>query len=112
MHQGQGQGLSDRFLGEQAGSPTVTLLQSEMPVHNHLAQGNSAGGDSLSPVNNVWSTLGQTRTPPPLYATASDTQMGPQALGITGSSFPHNNMSPYLVVNFIIAMQGVFPPRQ
>jgi microcystin-dependent protein len=111
MHQGQGAGLSDRFLGEQSGSQFVTLIQSEMPAHSHVAQSNTGGGNNLSPANNVWSTLGTTRTPPPLYQNAQNTTMSPQALSIAGGSLPHNNMSPYLVVTFIIAMQGVFPPR-
>lgn len=111
MNQGQGPGLSDRFLGETGGSEFVTLLESEMPSHNHSAQANSPG-TLQTPQQNLWSTLGTTRTPPPLYAAApSNTTMSPQALSIAGSSQPHNNMSPYLVLNFIIAMQGVFPPR-
>jgi microcystin-dependent protein len=111
MHQGQGQGLSDRFIGEVGGSPTVTLLNSEMPMHNHFARADGAGGNNASPAGNVWSTLGTTRTPPPLYSSTSNTQMSVQALAPAGGSQPHNNMSPYLVLTFIIALQGVFPPR-
>lgn len=111
MNQGQGPGLSDRFLGEKSGEENVTLLVSEMPSHNHQAQSNTAGGNNTSPTNNIWSTLGTTRTPPPVYFNATNTAMSPLATSISGSSLPHNNMSPYLVLNFIIAMQGVFPPR-
>ncbi len=111
MQQGQGPGLSQRFLGEQSGTPTVTLLTAEMPTHNHQAQANSGGNNKTSPVGNSWSTLGATRTPPPLYSDTQNSQMSGQALGLTGSDFPHNNMSPYLGLNFIIALQGIFPPR-
>ena len=111
MHQGQGSGLSPRSLGEQGGESTITLLQSEMPAHSHGAKANAAGNDQVSPVNNVWGALGTTRTPPPLYQTTQNTQMSPFALSLTGSSLPHNNMSPYLALTFIIAMQGVFPAR-
>jgi len=110
VHQGQGNGLSEYFLGQQGGSQFVTLLQSEMPAHTHTVQANSAGGGQISPVNNVWSSLAG-RTPPPLYASATNTQMSPMATAIAGSSLPHNNMCPYLALNFIIAMQGVFPAR-
>ncbi len=110
MHPGQGAGLSLRDLGETAGEQTVTLLQSEMPAHAHTAQ---AGADStaFTPVNNAWSTLGTTRTPPPLYQTTSNVQMNPFATSIAGGNLPHNNMPPFLGLTFIIAMQGVFPPR-
>lgn len=111
INQGQGQGLSDRFLGESAGEPSVTLLQTEMPAHSHTATGNTGGGNSTAAAANVWSVLGTTRTPPPLYHTATNTQMSPLALSLTGGGLPHNNMSPFLVLTFIIALQGVFPPR-
>ncbi len=110
MQPGQGAGLSLRDLGETGGEQTVTLLQTEMPAHLHTAQGGGAS-DSTSPVNNAWSTLGTTRTPPPLYQTTSNAQMNPFALGITGGNLPHNNMPPFLGLTFIIALQGVFPPR-
>lgn len=111
IHQGQGPGLSETFLGQSGGEQFVTLLQTEMPIHNHNAQGNAGGGNTTSPSNAVWSVLGTTRTPPPLYSAATNTPMSPFALSIAGGSLPHNNMSPFVVLTFIIAMQGVFPPR-
>ena len=114
IHQGQGNGLSEYFLGQQGGSEFVTLIQSEMPFHNHPANANAVAGNLPSPDQNLWAP--QTgRTPPNLYNNASSpgtVNMNFQATGIAGGSLPHNNMSPYLVVNFCIAMQGVFPPRQ
>ena len=110
MHQGQGPGLSQRFLGESGGEENVTLLQSEMPAHTHILQANPNQGDNLAPgpaIALASSTGGS------LYATGSPTLalMNFQALAPGGSSFPHNNMQPYLTLNFCIAMQGVFPPR-
>lgn len=111
LHHGQGPGLSDRVQGEMGGSATVTLLQSEMPAHNHsirawatdpadvqapqaaVALGRSAGG-------NAYDTN-----------TGSLVAMAPETLAVAGSSLPHNNLMPYLTLNFCIALQGVFPPR-
>jgi microcystin-dependent protein len=110
MNQGQGAGLSQRFLGEIGGASSVTLIDSELPGHTHLVGANAGGGNQASPVGGVWSSL-PGRTPPNLFASTSNTTMSPQAFAMAGSSQPHNNMSPYLVLNFIIAMQGIFPPR-
>jgi microcystin-dependent protein len=111
MHAGQGQGgLSQRFLGEQSGEQAVTLLVTEMPAHSHGAQATS-GSNQDTPAANAWSTIGTTRTPPALYNSAQNVQMSPFALAITGASSPHNNMSPYQCLTFIIALQGVFPAR-
>lgn len=113
VHQGDGPGLSQYFLGQQGGAEFVTLLQSEMPIHTHTLNANAVAGNLTDPSQNLWSPL-TGRTPPNLYNSASSpgaVNMNFQQLSIAGSSFPHNNMSPYLVVNFCIAMQGVFPPR-
>src|SRR4029450_245600 len=67
MHQGQGAGLSDRFLGESSGTPTVTLIQTETPAHTHPAKADgSGGGNQSAPNGNTWSGLAG-RTPPSLY---------------------------------------------
>ncbi len=111
MSQGQGAGLSDRFVGEQGGTPTVTLLQSEMPAHGHFMQAYTGdAGDSRTP--SPTASLAAT-SPGNLYnpTAAGVAPMNLQALSVTGSSFPHNNMMQYLTVLFVIAMQGVFPPR-
>jgi microcystin-dependent protein len=105
---GQGPGLSDRFLGEQSGVPSVTLLTSEMPLHIHQAQAKSSLGNSQTPAAMTWAGSNVAKQ---YVNTAPNIAMSGLALGITGSSFPHNNMQPYLAVNFIIALQGVYPQR-
>jgi microcystin-dependent protein len=109
MNQGQGNGLSPRFIGEQSGSQTVTLLTSEMPSHPHNAMGRSILGNNVSPAVSNWA--GSSIARPYLPDPSVNTQANPLALSLTGGSQPHNNMPPYLTLNFIIAMQGVFPPR-
>jgi microcystin-dependent protein len=111
LHQGQGPGLSDYVIGQSGGEQNVTLITTEMPVHNHQAMG-IAGGDQTAPGPGVvWGSLAG-RNPPPLYASGNpDVTMSPFATGVVGSSFPHNNLQPLLVLNFIIAQQGIFPAR-
>jgi microcystin-dependent protein len=111
IHQGQGAGLSDRVLGEVSGVSSVTLLTSEMPNHTHTLKAYTGDpGDSRKP--EPTSSLAST-SPGNAYqpSNASLALMNPQALSVAGSSFPHNNMQPFLCVLFIIALQGVFPPR-
>jgi microcystin-dependent protein len=108
MQQGQGQGLSERFLGEQSGEQTVTLNQSEMPVHTHALNGTNQLQNLPDPANH---TLARANANAYVTSPASFTQMNPLAIGITGGGLPHNNMPPYLTLTFIIALQGIFPPR-
>jgi microcystin-dependent protein len=116
MGQGQGQGLSDRFIGEMGGSSTVTLISTEMPLHTHTLSGSSLAGTTAVPLNNVpakptW-VSGTTIGTGLAYSTETpDQTMSPSAISPAGGSQPHNNMQPYLTMNFCIALQGVFPPR-
>ena len=112
MHFGQGPGLSPRSLGEQAGVENVTLLTTQIPAHNHQASGLAAAGNQGSPLNATWATITVGRNPTPLYAPApANTTMNPTALTQTGGNQPHENMPPFLTISFIIATQGIFPPR-
>ncbi|HTU10129.1 MAG TPA: tail fiber protein [Allosphingosinicella sp.] len=117
VHQGQGQGLSERFLGELGGSQNVTLLISEIPVHVHAPQVSLNDATVSSANGNVFGKSkwddgqGQTGAVSTFSGQAADTMLQPLALQVVGSSLPHNNMMRYLTVNFCIAMQGVFPPR-
>jgi len=108
MHPGQGAGLSLYDLGQQGGTPFVTLLESEMPLHNHIANAKTSLGNSQTPADQTWAGSSIVKQ---YVNTAPNTPMSPSALSQTGGSLPHNNLAPYLVVTFIIALQGVFPPR-
>ena len=109
LSQGQGPGLSDYFIGQQGGSESTTLIQSEMPAHNHsLTCYRDDNSDSAVPGQTKVLGRAQALTP---YRANSNTQMNPQAVSVYGGGLPHNNMSPYLTVTYLIAMQGVFPPR-
>lgn len=106
IHAGQGPGLSEYFLGQMSGSETVTLLDSEMPAHSHSLSASTEAGDTNLPAGNF------TGSGSSIYAPAAQLKgMSPQSLAPAGGSLPHNNMMPYLTLNFNIAMQGVFPPR-
>jgi microcystin-dependent protein len=110
MFWGQSQGLSLYDQGQEGGSPSVTLLQTEMPAHNHQVMTANAAGDINTPAN-----LSLARsTGGSIYAAtgvAAASAMAFNMVAPTGGGLPHNNMQPYLALYFIIAMQGVFPPR-
>lgn len=111
LQQGQGGGLSERFLGEVGGSAVVTLVSTELPAHTHTVQAAPSGGQA-SPAGNAWASAGFGR--PAVYgasAPATNVLMSPLAVSIAGSGLPHNNMPPYLALTFIVALQGIFPPR-
>ena len=108
VHQGQGQGLSEYFLGQNGGTEFVTLLQSEMPAHSHAM--NIAGSEALSntPAGQYFAVGAGINMYTPAAAL---TPMAIEALTVAGGSLPHNNMMPYLGLTFIIALQGIFPAR-
>ena len=108
IHQGQGQGLSEYFLGQQGGSEFVTLLESEIPAHTHAMM--TASGDPAE--SNDPTNFAMGRASLNVFGPPNNVQgMAFQELSPAGGSLPHNNMMPYLTLNFIIAMQGIFPPR-
>jgi microcystin-dependent protein len=109
MHPGQGPGLSLHSLGETGGSESVTLLQSEMPVHSHTLRAQTV--DNADITNPGPAVVYAPSTGGALYQRTSNTYLSPQALTPAGGDFPHNNMQPYLTLSFCIALQGVFPPR-
>jgi len=109
---GQGPGLSQYVLGETGGETSVTLLESEIPSHSHTVQGNANPGISSTPTNGDWASAKANRRSANLYSnSAPNTSMSAQAIGPSGGGQPHNNMPPYLVLNFCIALQGIFPAR-
>lgn len=112
MQPGAGPGLTPRTLGEAGGSPSVSLLTTEMPAHNHVPMGDGGSGSAVATTTSgtVWGS--GTRLGGNLYAgDANLVPMRPVALGIAGGSQPHNNMQPYLGLTFIIALEGIFPQR-
>lgn len=107
LHLGQGPGLQDRVMGEASGVEAVTLIQQNMPAHSHTLAASSGIATTNTPAGNLIPT-GQSRT----FATgAAGATMSPQSIGTTGNSLPHENMQPYLVLNWVIALQGIFPSR-
>lgn len=112
MQQGQGIGLSARWLGESGGQPAVTVVTSQMPAHTHSPNALDGSGDATSPANAIWASAQLGRIGTNMYSNAApDQHMNPMTTGMTGGSQPHNNMPPYLCVSFIIALQGIFPQR-
>jgi microcystin-dependent protein len=94
-------------LGESAGEESHTLTIGEMPAHSHPAVGSSNTADQSSPVNNYWAASGAYT----VFASSPNEAMAPQLVGLAGGSQPHPNLSPYLVLNFVIALVGIFPSR-
>lgn len=111
LQTGQGPGLTLRDLAETGGEQTVTLTQSEMPQHTHSVNAKTSGG-SNDPGGNLWGAAGNQRPAPNFYSNSNpDVQMNSGALSTAGGSLPHNNMPPYLTLNFCIAISGIFPSR-
>jgi microcystin-dependent protein len=95
------------ILGELGGETSHTLNISELPAHNHVPVGNTSAPTAPGPGGNLWAA-----NPNNLYATAANNNgMNPACILPTGGSQPHENMSPYLVLNFVIALQGIFPSQ-
>jgi len=116
MQPGQGPGLSLHDLGETGGSDTVSLLESEMPSHNHALQAADTDANVASPAGSVlakgnYNFQGVGGVASTYTTNAPDKTMNQLAVAPSGGDQPHNNLMPYLTLNFCIALQGVFPPR-
>lgn len=106
---GQGAGLSDYALGEVGGAADVTLLAADIPAHTHTVAAVAAVGTLNTPAAGL---LAQSSIRSNLYeTTTANTTMAPTAVTSTGGNQAHNNMPPYLALNFCIALQGIFPSR-
>jgi microcystin-dependent protein len=108
MHPGRGPGLTERRLGERGGVETVTVTEAQMPNHNHNWRAAEDPADLQAPASNRAMTRSSVNA---WTASASLVPLAEQALQNSGGSQPHNNMQPYLVMNFIIALQGLYPSR-
>lgn len=117
IHQGQGPGLSPYTIGQVGGVEAVTLLQNQMPSHTHLVSASSNSGTSTAPSGNLLGVTNSGTAPAPVagqldfVTTLPNTTMEPATIGDVGSFQPHSNVQPYLTINFIIALQGIFPSR-
>jgi microcystin-dependent protein len=112
IHQGQGGGLSYYVIGQLGGTETVTLNASQMPVHNHLVNATSNPGSSSHPNKQLLASSGSA----PIYDPGTggngvDSQLASNAVTNAGAGQPFDNHMPYLTMNWIIALQGVFPSR-
>ena len=106
---GPGPGLSSYVIGQNGGVEAVTLLANQMPAHNHGLNADAANGTSDSPVNGI---MGRNASGVPQYSGAApNATMGAAAIASAGGSQPHENRPPYLAMNYIIALVGIFPSR-
>ncbi|SFW77299.1 Microcystin-dependent protein [Sinomicrobium oceani] len=110
VHNGdsQGPGLQYVDLGEAGGTNTNTLLTSNIPPHNHAIRANNQAGNSADPSNNYPANTGAVDKE---YSDTANTTMNIQMTGLTGGGIPVNNMQPYLGLNYIICLYGIYPPR-
>jgi len=108
MHPGRGPGLTDRRLGERSGSRDVTLSEAQMPNHTHPLRAAADPAEDPGPGGNSFArAVGATA-----YGSAGSlVQMDADAISSAGGSVSHNNRQPYLGINFIIALQGLYPSR-
>lgn len=107
MHFGQGPGLPSYSLGQTLGTETVTLTAQELPTHSHTLGANAGPGSGAGPAAAVWAQSTATQN----YGASANTQMNAGLVGVAGGNQPHDNMPPSLAINFIIALEGIFPSR-
>ena len=112
LQSGQGPGLTPYDLGEQTGAESITLLTTQMPQHNHPLNALTATATSPTPTGNLLTNAVAGGRPENFYAAGNPTtQMSNQAIGVAGGGQPHANIQPVLALNFIIALEGIFPSR-
>ncbi len=115
IHPGQSPGTGNYTLGQSGGTENVGLSVGNLPAHTHPANCNNAAGPNSNPSGAFWAEVnsGQGRPPAayPGYAASANAQMAPTAIGATGGNQPISVVQPYQCVNFIIALQGIYPSR-
>lgn len=117
LHQGQGPGLSLYTVGQASGSEQVTLVSNQIPQHQHSLNATTAQGSATTPGNTVMlATPVEPGVKTSLYvvpgtSAVNPAPMAPQSIGVTGGNQPHSNMMPTLAINYIIAVEGIFPSR-
>ncbi|WP_400193058.1 phage tail protein [Hymenobacter sp. B81] len=113
---GQGPGLSNYVQGQMAGTENVTLLANQMPAHTHMLNASSQPGATNAPAGGVLalpvgSTGGGEEVTVNAFGTAPDTTLNPASVGVSGGNMPHENLQPYLALNYIICLEGIYPSR-
>ena len=117
IHPGQGPGLPNYVQGERAGTPTTLLSVNNLPPHNHPILASSAAGTQSNPGNafpaiaNLIPERGEDPIGVKAYSSTANSTMASTMVGNAGGGQPFNNMPPYLAVNYIIALQGIYPSR-
>jgi microcystin-dependent protein len=107
IHQGSN-GFGSFVMGQTGGEETVTLTINQIPIHEHTISGQSGLGSTAIPTGGVWASQSQLN----VYSSASaDTPMNPASISTAGGSQPHDNRSPFLTVNYIISLFGIFPSQ-
>lgn len=110
MHWGNGAGLTPRVVGETGGEDNITVLSTEMPLHNHALNCYDSGGSQDTASGATWAREGASRGKD-LYVSAVGSNPVNVQFPLIGGNLPHNNMQPYLTLTFIIAMTGIYPAR-
>ncbi|PXF28721.1 hypothetical protein WH50_24745 [Pokkaliibacter plantistimulans] len=114
--QGQGTGLTNRVMGQSGGSQSVTLTEAQIPAHTHDLYCSSSTAISATPNQSLlFADTGSSSylvyTNPQQGQTTQDVEYNAQAIGVTGNSASHYNMMPYIGLNYIIALQGLYPTQ-
>ncbi|GAB4030116.1 phage tail protein [Spirosoma jeollabukense] len=117
LGQGQGPGLSPYQMGQVGGTESVTLTTGQMPMHTHTLTGTNAGAATSVPNGNVLAASNGaledgTTVSVNAYATSgTDATLNPSSIGVAGGSQPVQIQTPYLAMNYCIALKGIFPSR-
>jgi microcystin-dependent protein len=114
IDQGQSPGTSQYVMGQVGGNENATLLYNNMPIHTHSANANNTQGANADPTGAFWAEANDGNRSPtfyPSYATSANATMAPTAIGTAGGNLPFPILPPYLCVNFVIALTGIYPSR-
>ncbi len=110
MHQGDGPGLANRPYAVGGGETAVTLTTTQLPVHDHVPSAQTVA-TKISPNDAIWANTPGGKSAKKVYSSLADTQLNPGIVGNVGGGGAHNNVQPFIVMNYIIALEGVFPPK-
>jgi microcystin-dependent protein len=111
LHMGTGPDGTTYQIGEMAGTEQVTLTVQQIPVHNHPATATKSQGTSQSPAGAILATPTTAQAGTLMYGSDSVAQMNNTAIGAAGGSQPHENTQPFLCINFVISLFGIFPSQ-